>query len=104
MGSVSRASFISGPGRNAAPDRSVVCHRSGQAVKACPALSYKVPVLVCEIFEESGLSILNPKLCGLLMFPNFKGDDWYVFVFIATEFSGELIDSHEGKLEWIPDK
>jgi 8-oxo-dGTP diphosphatase len=27
-----------------------------------------------------------------------------VFVFTATEFSGELIDSPEGKLEWIPDE
>lgn len=57
-----------------------------------------------EIREESGLSIQNPKLCGLLMFPNFKGDDWYVFVFTARDFSGELIDSPEGRLEWIPDE
>jgi len=38
------------------------------------------------------------------MFPKFKGNDWYVFVFIATEFRGELIDLPEGKLEWIPNK
>jgi 8-oxo-dGTP diphosphatase len=57
-----------------------------------------------EIFEESGLSIQNPNLCGLLMFPNFKGNDWYVFVFTARDFSGELIDSPEGRLEWIPDE
>ena len=61
--------------------------------------------VIREIHEESGLSIRNPKLCGLLMFPNFKGSDWYVFVFTATEFNGELIDdSPEGKLEWIPDE
>ena len=57
-----------------------------------------------EIFEGSGLSIQNPELCGLLIFPKFKGNDWYVFVFTATDFSGELIDSPEGKLEWIPDE
>jgi len=57
-----------------------------------------------EIFEESGLSIQNPKLCGLLMFPKFKGNDWYVFVFTANDFTGELIDSPEGKLAWIPDE
>lgn len=60
--------------------------------------------IIREVFEESGLSIRNPKLCGLLMFPKFKGNDWYVFVFTATEFSGELIDSPEGKLAWIPDE
>lgn len=59
--------------------------------------------VVREVLEESGLSIQNPKLCGLLMFPEFKGNDWYVFVFTAKDFTGELIDSPEGKLEWIPD-
>ena len=59
--------------------------------------------VIREVLEESGLLIRNPKLSGLLMFPKFKGNDWYVFVFDASEFSGELIDSPEGKLEWIPD-
>ena len=57
-----------------------------------------------EVQEEAGLVIQNPRLQGLLTFPNFGGIDWYVFVFTATEFSGELIDSPEGKLEWIPDE
>jgi 8-oxo-dGTP diphosphatase len=56
-----------------------------------------------EVREEAGLTIQNPKLHGLVMFPNFKGNDWYVFVFTATEFEGELIDSPEGKLKWIDD-
>ena len=57
-----------------------------------------------EVQEEAGLSIQNPLLCGLLTFPNFKGNDWYVFVFTASEFEGELLaSSPEGKLEWIPD-
>jgi 8-oxo-dGTP diphosphatase len=60
--------------------------------------------VIREILEESGLSIQDPKLCGLLMFPKFKGNDWYVFVFTANNFSGELIDSPEGRLEWIPDE
>jgi len=57
-----------------------------------------------EVHEESGLSIQNPKLCGLIMFPNFMENDWYVFVFTATEFTGDLIDSPEGQLEWIKDE
>jgi 8-oxo-dGTP diphosphatase len=55
-----------------------------------------------EVQEESGLVIQDPRLHGLLMFPKFKGNDWYVFVFTATEFEGKLIDSSpEGRLEWI---
>ena len=57
-----------------------------------------------EVLEESGLSIRDPELRGLLMFPKFKGNDWYVFVFTADKFRGELIDSPEGKLEWIPNE
>lgn len=59
---------------------------------------------VREIKEESGLSVMNPQLKGLLTFPNFDGrDDWYVFVFVVREFGGELIDSPEGDLKWIDD-
>lgn len=57
-----------------------------------------------EVQEEAGLIVQDPHLHGLLMFPNFKGNDWYVFVFTATEFNGELIESPEGNLEWIPDE
>jgi len=58
-----------------------------------------------EVQEEAGLVIHNPHLHGLLMFTKFKGNDWYVFVFTATKFEGELIESSpEGRLEWIDDE
>jgi len=60
--------------------------------------------VIREVREESGLEIADPRLHGLLMFPGFKGDDWYVFVFSATEFIGELINSPEGELRWVPDE
>jgi 8-oxo-dGTP diphosphatase len=44
--------------------------------------------VIREVLEESGLSIQNPKYCGLLLFTNFKGNDWHVFVFTAMEFIG----------------
>lgn len=56
-----------------------------------------------EIFEESGLRARNPKLQGFLTFPLFrKGEDWYAFVYCVTEFEGDLIESPEGDLSWIP--
>jgi len=60
--------------------------------------------IIREVQEESGLKIRTPKMHGMLMFPAFKGDDWYIFVFTVTEFEGGLIDSPEGELEWIPDE
>ncbi len=59
--------------------------------------------VVREVHEESGLEIRHPHLCGLLMFPGFKGNDWYVFVFTAQEFGGELKENEEGYLKWIED-
>jgi 8-oxo-dGTP diphosphatase len=56
-----------------------------------------------EVREEAGLLIKRPRLHGLLLFSGFKGEDWYVFVFTATDFEGDLIDSPEGRLEWIDD-
>ena len=58
--------------------------------------------VIREIHEESGLIITNPELKGFITFPIFDGvDDWYVFMFIAENFSGDLINSNEGNLEWI---
>jgi 8-oxo-dGTP diphosphatase len=57
---------------------------------------------VREIYEESGLRVRNPKLKGIITFPAFDDfEDWYVFVYLVTEFEGELIDSPEGNLQWI---
>ncbi|MHB8578431.1 MAG: NUDIX hydrolase [Ignavibacteriaceae bacterium] len=59
--------------------------------------------VVREIKEESGLTISDPRLHGFITFPLFDGiDDWYVFVFTAENYSGEIIESAEGNLEWIP--
>lgn len=61
--------------------------------------------VVREIREESGLTLLDPRLRGVLTFPAFKpGEDWLVFVYTATRFEGELGKCAEGDLEWIPDE
>lgn len=55
-----------------------------------------------EIEEESGLQVGKLSLKGLLTFPRFANEeDWYAFVFLAEQPNGDLIDSPEGKLEWI---
>lgn len=60
--------------------------------------------VIREVKEESGLTILNPSLHGILTFPAFKDEeDWYVYVFVAEQFSGQLTESEEGKLKWIED-
>ncbi len=56
-----------------------------------------------EVLEESGIEVLEADYRGLLTFPRFDGiDDWYVFVFVVTRFSGEPVASAEGELLWHP--
>ena len=58
--------------------------------------------VIREVYEESGLTIKNPKLKGIITFPKFNEiDDWLVFVYTANDFQGNTIDSDEGVLEWI---
>jgi 8-oxo-dGTP diphosphatase len=58
--------------------------------------------VIREIKEESGLTIKEPQLKGIITFPQFDGvNDWYVYLFVVTNFTGELINSVEGELEWI---
>ncbi len=60
--------------------------------------------VVRELREESGLTVLAPRLRGMLTFPAFKpGEDWLVFVYTADRFEGELGPCAEGDLEWVPD-
>ncbi|MBR2046712.1 MAG: 8-oxo-dGTP diphosphatase, partial [Agathobacter sp.] len=59
-----------------------------------------VDAVVREMKEETGLTILNPKLSGVKQFPIENGR-YIVFLFYATEFEGELISSDEGEMHWV---
>ena len=59
-----------------------------------------IDAVVREMKEETGLTISNPKLCGVKQFPIENGR-YIVFLFSATEFEGELISSEEGEMHWI---
>lgn len=59
-----------------------------------------VDAIVREIKEETGLTILNPKLCGVKQFPIPEGR-YIVFLFCANQYEGQLISSEEGDMHWI---
>ena len=62
-----------------------------------------VDAIVREMKEETGLTIINPKLCGVKQFPIENGR-YIVFLFSATEFEGELVSSEEGEVCWVDKK
>lgn len=59
-----------------------------------------VDAVIREMKEETGLTIQNPKLCGVKQFP-IEGGRYIVFLFTADKYSGELISSEEGTMHWI---
>lgn len=64
---------------------------------------YVTPSVIREMQEETGLTVKNPKLCGIKEFHKSKdGKRYIVFLYVATEFSGELKDSKEGPVFWYP--
>lgn len=66
---------------------------NGESPEACA---------IREVLEESGLQVSTPQLKGFITFPNFDGEnDWYVFVYRFDDFTGAMIESPEGHLEWI---
>ena len=60
-----------------------------------------VDAVIREMKEETGLTVLEPKLCGVKQFP-IDGGRYIVFLFKADRFEGALRSSDEGKMEWIP--
>lgn len=59
-----------------------------------------VDAVIREIKEETGLAIINPRLCGIEHFPIQDGR-YIVFLFRTNEFVGEVTSSDEGKVYWI---
>ena len=59
-----------------------------------------VHAVVREMKEETGLTILNPRLCGVKQFPIEDGR-YIVFLFSADEYEGELISSEEEDMHWV---
>lgn len=57
--------------------------------------------IIREFKEETGLTLINPKLQGLSYWQDsYEG---IIFVFVAEEYEGELtLSSEEGSLTWIP--
>lgn len=64
---------------------------------------FVTPSVVREIREETGLTIENPKLCGIKEFQKEQdGKRFIVFLYVASRFFGELRASDEGDVFWYP--
>lgn len=56
--------------------------------------------VIREVFEETGLTIENPRLCGVKEWENQDGSRYIVLFYKTNQFSGQLKSSEEGKVFW----
>ena len=59
-----------------------------------------IDAVIREMKEETGLTVLGPRLAGVKQFPIENGR-YVVLLFKATQWSGNLVSSDEGQMEWI---
>ena len=79
------------------PDWPGLCFPGGHVE---PGESF-VESAIREVWEETGLTIQKPKLCGTKQFETENGERYVVFFYKTNRFSGTLKSSDEGEVFWI---
>ena len=57
--------------------------------------------VIREIFEETGLRIFSPQLCGIKDWSKKDGSRYMVLFYKTDKFEGELTSSEEGAVYWL---
>lgn len=60
-----------------------------------------VESVIREVYEETGLTIADPKLVAVKDWSLDDGGRYIVFCYKATEFTGQLRSSEEGEVSWV---
>ena len=61
-----------------------------------------VESVIREVFEETGLTVENPILCGTKQFQTRNHERYVVLFYKTNRFSGQLRSSDEGEVFWLP--
>lgn len=57
--------------------------------------------VIREVFEETGLTIVKPILCGIKEWQNEDLSRYLVLLYKTNKYSGQLKPSEEGEVSWI---
>ena len=60
-----------------------------------------VESVIREVYEETGLTIADPKLVAVKDWEPDEEGRYIVFCYKATRFSGQLRSSEEGEVSWV---
>lgn len=56
--------------------------------------------VIREVYEETGLTIFSPRMCGIKDWTNEDGSRYMVLLYKTDRFEGELRSSAEGEVFW----
>ena len=58
--------------------------------------------LLREVWEETGLTLTDYRLRGIITFVSTGWETEYIYLYTATGWTGEMVrDCNEGDLEWV---
>lgn len=57
--------------------------------------------VIREVYEETGLRISSPVLCGIKDWTNDDGSRYMVLFYKTNKFEGQLSSSDEGEVRWV---
>ena len=80
------------------PDWPGICFPGGHVE---PGESF-TQAAVREMQEETDLTVLDPRLCGVKQFQTNSDTRYVVFFYKATRWTGVIQSSDEGEVFWIP--
>ena len=56
--------------------------------------------VIREVYEETGLRIFSPRMCGIKQFMTEDSTRYVVLFYKTDKFTGEVTSSEEGKVYW----
>lgn len=60
-----------------------------------------VDSVIREVYEETGLTIEKPRICGTKDWQREDGSRYLVVFYKTNQFSGNLKSSEEGEVKWM---